>query len=84
MTRIVANSVSAAWKWGPLNPKWFIAKGTNRIVVEAEMGWDELRSFLNLHLSAAFSTTLELLSVEDKHDFCKAEAITRSIVVSIL
>ncbi len=69
MTRIVANSLSAAWKWGPLNPKWFIARGMNRIVEGAEMGWAKLRPFLNFDLSAAFSTTSELLSVEDKHDF---------------
>ncbi len=61
-----------------------MARGINRIVGEAEMGWAELRSFLNLELSAAFSTTSELLLVEDKHDFCKAEAITRSMVVSSL
>jgi hypothetical protein len=72
----------AAWERGPLNPKSLRAKGTKRIVEEEEMGFAEFKSFLNLDFSAAFSTISELLSMEDKHDFCRAEAITRSIAVS--
>ncbi len=60
------------------------AKGTKRIVEEDEIGFAEFKSFLNLDFSAALSTISELLSVEDKHDFCKAGAITKSMAVSSL
>ena len=46
------------------------------------MGLAEFKSFLNFDFYAAFSTISELLSVEDNHDFCKAEAITRYMAVS--
>ena len=46
------------------------------------MGFTEFKTFLNLDFSAALSTMSELLPVEDKHDFCKAEAITESMAVS--
>ncbi len=67
-----------------LIPKGLRAKGTKRIVDDAEMGWDEFLSFLNLAFSAAFRTKSELLYEEDKHDFVNPEAITRSMDVSSL
>jgi len=60
------------------------AKGTKRIVEEEELGVDEFKSYLNFDFSAALSTVSELLLMEDKHDLCKAEAITMSIAVSSL
>jgi hypothetical protein len=51
-------------------------------VEEAEMGWAEFMSFLNLAFSVAFKTKSELLLEEDKHDFISSEAITMSIAVS--
>jgi hypothetical protein len=48
------------------------------------MGLPEILSFLNLAFSAAFRTKSELLQEEDKHDFVKPEAITRSMAVSNL
>ena len=48
------------------------------------MGFDEFKSLLNFDFSAALSTISELLLIEDKHDFCKVEAITMSIAVSNL
>jgi hypothetical protein len=58
------------------------AKGTKRNVEEEEMGLAEFKSFLNLDFSPAFSTISELVSMGDNHDFCRAEAITRSMAVS--
>ena len=43
----------------------------------------EIKSFLNFVLSAALSTISELFVVEVKHDFCRAEAMTMSMAVSI-
>jgi hypothetical protein len=60
------------------------ASGTNLIVEEEEIGFADLRSFPNLARSAPLRTKSELLEEEDKHDFVKAEAITKSIAVSIL
>ena len=55
-----------------------------RIVEEDAIGFVEMESFLNFVLSAALSTISELFVVEVKHDFCKAEAMTMSMAVSIL
>ena len=63
---------------------WLRANGTNRIVEDDEIEWTELLSFLNLAFSAAFRTKSELLHEEGKHDFVKAEAMTKSIVISSL
>ena len=48
------------------------------------MGLAEFLSFDNLAFSAAFWTKSELLHEEDKHDFGKPEAMTRSMAVSNL
>ena len=66
----------------PRIPKWLSAKGIKRIVEEDEMGLAEFLSFLNLAFSAAFRTKSELLHEEDKHDFVKPEAMTRSMAMS--
>jgi hypothetical protein len=79
-----ANSLSMAWKCGPRRPIWLRARGTNLIVEEEEIGFADLLSFPNLTRSAPLSTKSELLEEEDKHDLVRAEAITRSIAVSIL
>jgi hypothetical protein len=76
--------LSTAWKWDPLSPKWLRARGTNLIVEEVAMGLMVFKSFLNLAFSAALSTKSELLQEEDKHDFFKPEATTRSMDVSNL
>jgi hypothetical protein len=60
------------------------AKGTKRIVEDDEIGFDEIKSFLNFVFSCALSTISELFVMEVKHDFCKAEAMTMSIAVSDL
>jgi phosphoribosylaminoimidazole-succinocarboxamide synthase len=60
------------------------AKGTKRIVEEVEMGLAEILSFLNLAFFVDFRTKSEILQEEDKHDFVKLEAITRSMAVSSL
>ncbi len=65
-------------------PKWLRAKGTKRNAKDKDMGWAEFLSFLNLAFSAAFRTKSELLHEESKHDFVKAEAITKSMAVSSL
>ena len=46
------------------------------------MGLAEYLSFLNLAFSVAFRTKSELFHEEDKHDFVKPEAITKSMAVS--
>jgi hypothetical protein len=84
VTRMEANSLSNAWKCGPRSPIWLRAKGTNLIVEEEEIGFTDLRSFPNLTRSAPLRTKSELLEEEDKHDFVRAEAITKSIAVSNL
>ena len=84
VTKMEANSLSKAWKCGPRRPIWLRANGTNLIVEEEEIGFADLLSFPNLTRSAPLSTKSELLEEEDKHDLVRAEAITRSIVVSIL
>jgi hypothetical protein len=68
----------------PRNPIWLRASGTNRIVEEEAIGLTDLMSFPNLARSAPLSTKSELLEEEDKHDFVRREAMTRSIAVSIL
>ena len=65
-------------------PEVVESQGHKRIVEEEEMGFNEFKSFLNFDFSAAMSTISELLLMDDKHDFCKAEAITMSIAVSIM
>ncbi len=64
--------------------KYLSANGTKRIVEEVEMGLGEILFFLNFAFSAAFRTKSELIHEEDKHDFFKPEAMTRSMAVSSL
>ncbi len=65
-------------------PKWLRAKGTKRNVEDDEMGWAEFHTFMNLAFYAALRKKSELLQEESKRDFVKAEAITKSMVVSSL
>ena len=51
---------------------------------EEEIGLTDLLSLPNLALSAPLMTKSELLQEEDKHDFVRPEAMTKSIAVSIL
>ena len=85
VTKMEANSLSIALKCGPRNPMWLRANnGTNLIAKEDAIGLADLLSVPNLNRSAPLMTKSELLEEEDKHDFVKAEEITRSIDVSIL
>ncbi len=62
----------------------FSANGTNLILEEEAIGLADLLSFPNLTRSAPLRTKSELFEELDKHDFVNPEAMTRSIVVSIL
>ena len=84
VAKMEANSFSTAWKCGPCSPIWLRSNGTNLIVEEEAIGLTDLLSFLNLTRSAPLRTKSELFEEEDKHDFVKPEAITRSMAVSIL
>ena len=84
VTKMEANSFSTAWKCGPRSPIWLRANGINLIVEEEAIGLTDLLTFLNLTRSAPSRRKSELFEEEDKHDFVKPEAITRSMAVSIL
>ncbi len=84
VTKMEANSFSTAWKCGPRSPIWLRANGTNLIVEEEAIGLTDLLSFPNFTRSAPLRTKSDLFEEEDKHDFVKPEAITKSVAVSIL
>jgi hypothetical protein len=52
VTKVVANYLSEAFKWPPRSPKWFIARGTKRLVELFRMGSDDLAYFLYFSFSA--------------------------------
>jgi len=81
---MVVNSLSDAWKYGPLSPKWIIAKEMKRIVDEDKIGLHDLLSFANFFDSAALRTQSKLLLEEDKHDLVSPEAMTMYMAESIL
>jgi hypothetical protein len=81
-TREVANSFKTDSKWAPRSPRWFIAKGTNRLVALCWTGPRELASTRNFLVSASLMTKSELVIDLDKHDFFNHDVMTRSITVS--